>query len=144
MRLAIAVLALTVQAFASCATQGDLCPKLAHAPLSKLKSGVPPFIYSGAQTFYVEMRDGKVGSDCYGVTSFYRGRMGVVVLSDAMDDWHTKETLHHEVSHIAADLRDDGKCKFKDEDQAVEHFSPGWVDILRDSRNAKLVEYLTK
>lgn len=142
--IALLALAFALPMHAACAAQGELCPKLAHAPLSKLKPGVPPLIYSPYGTFYVEMRNGKIGSDCYGETSFRPGQMGVVVLSDDMDSWHTRETLIHEVSHIAAESRDDGKCKFKDEDQAIEHLAPGWTDIIRDSRNAKLVEFLTK
>jgi hypothetical protein len=130
-----------VTAHGDCAHHGVVaCPMLEKAPARTRPAEVPEAIYAGKNRFQVEMRDGKKGFDCYGETSY--GVQNYILLADNQDNWHTRETLHHEVSHIAAWLRDDKACHFRDEDRAIEHLSSGWVDILADPRNHQLVEFL--
>lgn len=131
-----------IAAVADCAHHGlALCPMLEKARQTTRPVDVPEAIYAGNIRFEVQMRDGKQGFDCYGET-WFRGKDSVILLADNQSNWNLRETLHHEVSHISAHVHDDKQCKFRDEDAAIEHLSPGWIDILADRRNHQLVEFL--
>src|SRR6185312_14012670 len=112
---------------------------LAKGRLTPVPFSLPSEIYAGKDVYPLEFRD---GNDCEGLTYFGNGRK--LVLATMLSGWELKKTLLHEVAHIAAFTRPDNQCRFRDEDEAIEHFAPGLVDILADPRNYQLVRFLTE
>jgi hypothetical protein len=104
-----------------------------------LPGRLPTEISDGHHIFSVQMAKATSMPHFNGVTN-YDAR--VILLADDLSADQERETFYHELSHVAARLKEsiyDG-CKRRNEDQAIELISPGMVELLR--KNPGVLDYL--
>ena len=112
------------------------------APKSKQVTLMPDFLRIDNKAINISLRD---GSKMHGFDGVSNGAAPfVVIISDRLTEQERKETLYHELSHIAARLSGHifNPCKKFDEDDSIELFTPVMVRILE--QNPQLVQYLTR
>ena len=124
----IAFVLLSISAFAACKNDPFINKEFATAVRVPLPGRIPTEISDGQHTFHVQMAKANTMPHFHAITSF---GINIILLSDGMDDFLERETFYHELSHIAARLKEpiDG-CKKRNEDESIELISPGMVTIL--------------
>jgi hypothetical protein len=112
------------------------------APRSKQASLMPDFARINNKPVNISLRDGK---RMHGFDGISTGEPPfIIAISDQLTEEDKKETLYHELSHIAARISGvkQDPCKKRDEDDSIELFAPGMLKIFE--QNPQIVQYLTR
>jgi hypothetical protein len=130
---------LSVEAEARCKDDPYIDHEFETAVRVPLPNRLPPEVTDGKRTFHVEMARFYSMKHFNAITNW---DSRTILLADNLSIDDERETFYHELSHVAARLKEsiyDG-CKRRNEDQAIELISPGMVELLR--KNPAVLDYL--
>jgi hypothetical protein len=130
---------LSVNAEAKCKEDPYIDHEFETAVRVPLPNRLPPEVTDGKKTFHVEMARFYSMKHFNAITNW---ESRTILLADNLSIDDERETFYHELSHVAARLKEsiyDG-CKRRNEDQAIELISPGMVELLR--KNPAVLDYL--